>query len=290
MSKNIKILIDTSSGLLRREAESLGYEMIALPFLLDEKEYDDDKITLSEFYNKLREAKDIHTSQAPIATVVEKVDNLLKTCDHVIYFPITSGLSSAYNNSVVAFSEDKYKGKVTCIDHKTISVLERAMLIDVKKLLEKGFEPSDIKKLIEDNAKYNRIYITVDTLEYLKKGGRVSALSATIGNLLAIKPVLFSNGGKFEVIKKVRGLKLAENTIKELVMADFSDIFKDIDRKKIALGVAYTECKDEAISFKKASEDEFKTDMSFDELPSVIGCHIGAGAVAIGVYKHLDEC
>lgn len=288
MDKNIKILTDTSCGILRSEASKLGYEMIPLPFLLDEKEYNDDTISLSDFYNKLREAKNIHTSQAPIATVVETVDNLLKTCDHVIYLPITSGLSSAYNNACVAFSDDKYKRKVTCIDHKTISVLQRAMLSDVKKLLEKNVDPVDIKKKIEDNVKYNRIYITVDTLDYLQKGGRVSAISATIGNLLSIKPVLFSNGGKFEVIKKVRGLKLAENTIKELVSSDFDDIFKDVDRSKVALGVAYTECKDEAIKFKESAEETFKVDMSFDELPSVVGCHIGAGAVAIGVYRHLE--
>lgn len=286
----VKILTDTSSGLSRKEAESLGYELISLPFTLDEVEYDEDKLTKSEFYEKLKNSKEIHTSQAPIKDVTAVFDRLLEDNDHIIYLPITSGLSSAYDSIFpVIESNEEYSKRVTLIDHKTISVLQRGMLEDVKRLLEKGIEPKAIKEKLEANAKNNRIYIAVDTLEYLKKGGRVSALSAAVGSILNIKPILFSNGNKFEVIKKARGFKAAEDEIKNLVINDLKGIFKDEPIDKFQIGVAYTECKEEAEKFKEIMEEALNTKVVIDELSTVIGCHIGTGAVASAIYKRIDE-
>ena len=282
------ILTDTSCGISREETKRLGYEMIALPFLLDEVEYDEDKLTKKEFYEKLKNSNEIHTSQAPVKTVVETFDRLLKEYDNILYLPITSGLSSAYQ-SIIPIIEDEYKDKVIAVDHKTISVLQRAMLEDVVKCLDKGLDLMTIKQKLEANAKNNRIYIAVDTLEYLKKGGRVSALSAAVGNILNIKPILFSNGNKFDVVKKARGIKQAEDEIINLVKNDFEELFSGESIEHFKLGVAYTECVDEASKFKETVEETFKTNVFFDELSTVIGCHIGSGAVAAAIYKKLDE-
>lgn len=282
------ILTDTSCGISREESKALGYEMIALPFILDEEEYDEDKLTKSQFYEKLKQSKEIHTSQAPIEVVTETFDKLLAQYDNIVYLPITSGLSSAYQ-SILPIIDERYKEKVVAIDHKTISVLQRAMLRDVVKLLQKGLSLSELKKVIEANAKNNRIYIAVDTLEYLKKGGRVSALSAAVGNILNIKPILFSNGNKFEVIKKARGLKQAEEEMISLVSNDLNELFKGESVDKFDIGVAYTECFDEAEKFRTVMEETFKTDLIIDELSTVIGCHIGSGAIAAAIYKRIDE-
>lgn len=282
------ILTDTSCGIARDEAKALGYEMIALPFLLDEVEYDEDKLTKKEFYEKLKQSNDIHTSQAPIKTVIETFDKLLKEYDNILYLPITSGLSGSYQ-SILPIVEQDYKGKVVVVDHKTISVVQRAMLEDVAKCLKKGMDLLELKKKLEENAKNNRIYIAVDTLDYLKKGGRVSALSAAVGNILNIKPILFSNGNKFEVVKKARGLKQAEDEMVSLVSNDMKEFFGDEPIEKFKLGVAYTECLDEANKFKDVMTETFKTDIVLDELSTVIGCHIGTGAVAAAIYKKIDE-
>ena len=285
---NTAILTDTSCGISREEAKLLGYEMIALPFLLDEVEYDEDKLTKVEFYEKLKQSNDIHTSQAPIKMVVETFDRLLKEYDNILYFPITSGLSSSYQ-SILPIVEEEYKNRVFVVDHKTISVVERGLLEDVSRFLKEGMSPQDIKAKVEENAKNTRVYIAVDTLEYLRKGGRVSALSAAVGNILNIKPILFSNGNKFEVVKKARGLKQAEDEMVNFVANDFKEFFGNEPIEKFRLGVAYTECIDEAKKFKDVMTETFKTDIILDELSTVIGCHIGTGAVAAAIYKKIDE-
>lgn len=282
------ILTDTSCGISREETKSLGYEMIALPFLLDEVEYDEDKLTKKEFYKKLKQSKDIHTSQAPVKVVVETFDRLLKDYDKVLYFPITSGLSSSYQ-SILPIVEEEYKDNVLVVDHKTISVVQRGMLEDVSKMVKKGIDPMEIKTKVEANAKNTRVYIAVDTLDYLKKGGRVSALSAAVGNILNIKPILFSNGNKFEVVKKARGLKQAEDEMINLVSNDIKEFFGNEPIENFRIGVAYTECIEEATKFKNVVTETLKTDVAFDELSTVIGCHIGTGAVAAAIYKKINE-
>lgn len=284
---NIKILTDTSCGMSREEVKSLGYEMIALPFVIDEKEYDEDSIARDKFYELIKDANEIHTSQASLETLEKKLDEMLITCDHVIYLPITSGLSGSFQSANVLLSEDKYKDKVTIIDHRTISVLQKAMMSDVANLIKKGFAPKEIKEKIEANSGNHRIYIAVDTLDYLKKGGRVSALAATVGNLLSIKPILFSDGGKFDVVKKVRSIKAAEEAMIELTMNDYKERFSSEDISHFSVGSAYTKCIDEENKFVEMIKNAFGTDVMVEELPLVVGCHIGEGAVAMALYKHV---
>lgn len=285
----VKILTDTSCGISREEMKSLGIEMIALPFLIDDVEYDEDELTKDEFYKKLKAAKDVHTSSATMEEVIETIDNLMKDADVVMYFPITSGLSSSYYTGLTIAEKSRFKDKLIVVNHKTISVLQRFLLNDVLQLLKENVDPYRIKELAEENAKNNKIYIAVDTLEYLKKGGRMSSMSATIGTMLNIKPVLFSNGNKFEVVKKSRGFKAAEDDLIDFIKRDLNDHFKDTDIRDLSIGVAYTKCLDSAKVFKEKVENELKTNIILDELSAVIGCHIGEGALALAIYKKIYE-
>lgn len=286
----IKILTDTSCGLSYDEAKNLGYEMLPLPFMLDNVEYDDYNIEKNDFYDKLVKCQNVHTSMASIEIVMKKFDELLDDNDYVLYFPISSGLSSAYSSMLTIIdSEEKYENRIIPIDHKTISVLQTEMLKDVTKMIEKNIEPKKIKELIEENAKNNRIYISVESLEYLKKGGRLNPLVATIGNLLSIKPILFSNGGQFDVIRKTRSVKMAEDEIKDLISKDIKDYFNNMDIEEFSLGVAYTKNEDEAREYQKRMKEYFSTDLDLKELPMIVGCHIGPGSIAMGLYKRINE-
>ena len=284
----IAILTDTSLGIPKEEVKSLGYEIFALPFVLDEVEYDELNLSKKDFYEKLKSSKNVHTSQAPLNVVTDTFDRLLKDYDKVLYFPITSGLSSAYE-SILPIVEEEYKDKVVVFDHKTISVLQRGMLEDVTRLLKKGESIERIKEKVEANGCNNRIYIAVDDLENFKKGGRVDAFSAAIGSILNIKPILFSNGNKFEVVKKARGIKQAEEEIKNLIQNDLNELFPGVPKEKFKLGVAYTECLEEASKFKDFLEKNFSVAICMDELSAVIACHVGPGAVASAIYRKLDE-
>lgn len=286
----IKILTDTSCGLSYKEAEKLGYEMLPLPFVLDNVEYDDYNIDKAEFYEKLMKCQNVHTSMASIESVMKKFDELLLENDYVLYLPISSGLSSGYASMLTIIdSEEKYKDRVIPIDHKTISVLQRAMLEDVTKMIESGVEPKKIKEIVEDNAKNNRIYISVESLEYLKKGGRLNPLVAAIGNLLSIKPILFSDGGQFDVIRKTRSVKMAEDEIRDLIDKDIKEFFGNIDIEKFSIGIAHTNNEKEAEEYGERMVEHFGTKMNLDELPMIVGCHIGPGSIAMGLYKRVNE-
>ena len=283
-----RILIDTSSGLSLDDCKSLGYEIIGLPFLLDDIEYDDLKLGKDIFYEKLESANKINTSQAGIEQVISKIRDMLKTCDEILYLPITSGLSSAYNSGVVISNEKEFEGKVFCVDHRTISVPEKRLLEDINKLLEKGYSAKEIKKIIEEQAK-NNIWIVVDNFNYLKKGGRVSGVVATIGNILNIKPILFSDGGKFSVVRKDRALIKSLDTMLSLVDECLGD-----DVSKIgslwSLDVAYTVNLDLAKTMQLKMSEKYNLPIEnvyVEELPQVVACHTGPNTIGTALYKHI---
>lgn len=286
--KKIKIVIDTSAGIYKKECEEEGYELIGLPFILDDIEYNDLTISESEFFDKLETSSKIHTSQATIESVIGELKNVLKTCDEVLYFPITSGLSSSYNTGMLIAESDEFKGKVFCVDHRTISVPERRLLLDVKKMIEAGMDAMAIKRKVESESK-NDIWIVVDNFNYLKKGGRVDAVTATIGNILNIKPILYSNGGKFSAVKKERSIKNAFDS-----MLDFVDKVIDSDNSKFGneyvLDVAYTKNIDLAREMKQKMHDRFNIPLDniyIGMLPQVVACHTGPNTIGAALYKNI---
>lgn len=284
-----KVLIDTSSGLTSNECKELNCEIVGLPFMLDDVEYDDLKIDGYEFYEKLKNSNKIHTSQAAIDLVANKLREMLGTCDEVLYLPITSGLSSAYNSGVLIAGEKEFLGKVYCVDHRTISVPEKRLLEDINKLLKKGFTAKEIKNIVEKNEK-NHIWIVVDNFDYLKKGGRVSGMVATIGNILNIKPILYSDGGKFEVVRKDRSISKALDTMLTLVDEALDNDFSKLGTA-YALDVAYTKNLDLANEMKEKIHNKYNIPLDkiyCVELPKVVGCHTGPNTIGTALSKFLS--
>ena len=287
-AKRVKILIDTSSGLTVKDCKKYGFEIIGLPFLLDDAEYNDLSIGESEFFDKLKVASKINTSQASIECVTEKLREMLKTCDEVLYLPITSGLSSAYNTGMLIASDDEFKGKVYCVDHRTISVPERRLLLDLKRLVDSGMSAESIKDKIERETK-NDIWIVVDNFDYLKKGGRVDAVTATIGNILSIKPILYSNGGKFSAVKKERTIKNSFDS-----MLDFVDKVIDNDygkfKSEYCLDVAYSKNIDLANEMKEKMHERYGIELDniyVGMLPQVVACHTGPNTIGAALYRFI---
>lgn len=287
----IKIVTDISCGLSFEEANDLGYEMIPIPFIIDGVEYDDTNIDHDEFYEKLKNAKEVHTSQASIDKLIYSFDTLLESNDEILYFPITSGLSSSYATAIsIINSEEKYKDRIKVVNHRTISVTQREMLNDVKRLINSGYNATQIKNMIEENAGNISVYISLETLTYLQKGGRLNIVVATVGNLLNIRPILYSDGGKFNMAQKARTLNKAYDMMNDLVSKDIKNKFSNIDKSKLSFGVAYTNCFDKAKEYKENVKKFFNIDnVIIDELPSAVSCHIGSGAIALAVYKKIDE-
>lgn len=286
------VVTDNGAGFREDEIKKLGIKVLPLRFFIDNVEYKETDLSTDEFFDKLKNAKDIQTSQPTIYEVEDTFDSLLKTYEHIIYVPMSSGLSGVFSTGVAISENEKYKNRITVIDSKTISVIQKFVVIDILDMVNKKLNPIDIKCKIENNNKNASIYIMVDTLEYLKKGGRVSPLVATVGSLLHIKPIMSTGGGPFDVSKKERTVQNAKNTMLDLIYADMKQKFGCTEFAKYSLGIAYTKNIDEAMDFKSKVIDrfgQFRSEIPVDPLSSFIACHIGPNSLGIGIYKHLDE-
>lgn len=286
------VVTDNGAGFREEEIKSLGIKVLPLRFFIDNIEYTETDLSTDEFFDKLKNAKDIQTSQPIVAEVEDTFDDLLKSYEHIIYVPMSSGLSGAYSTGEALSENEKYKNKITVIDAKAISVTQRFVVYDILEMVKNNLNPKDIKNKIESNNKNTSIYIMVDTLEYLKKGGRVSPLVATVGGLLHIKPIMYTGGGPFDVSKKERTVHNAKNTILDLIYNDMKEKFGSIDANNYSIGIAYTKNLDEAVDLKQKVIErfgKFKNDIPVDPLSSFIACHIGPNTLGVGIYKNLDE-
>ena len=193
----IAIMTDSNSGITQSQAKELGLYVLPMPFTIDGKDYFEDiNLTQKEFYEKLREGSDISTSQPSPEAVTDMWDMLLKEYDQVVHIPMSSGLSGSFQTARM-LSED-YEGKVEVVNNQRISVTQRQSVLDAKKLAENGMDAGQIREKLEKEKFESSIYITVDTLKYLKKGGRITPAAAALGTLLRIKPVLQIQGEKLD--------------------------------------------------------------------------------------------
>ncbi|MDO5564758.1 MAG: DegV family protein [Eubacteriales bacterium] len=288
----IGILTDSSCGIKSEEAKDLGIQVISIPFSIDDKEYFEDvNITTEDFFRKINSTSIIHTSQPSIETVTSKWDEMLKENDIIFYMPITSGLSSSCNTANILSEEDEYKGKVFVISCEKISITLRFALQDLKRMIELNYPPNKIKEIMEQNCKNSSIYIMVSDLTYLEKGGRLNPLFAKLGNILKIKPILFSSGGKFGVFEKARTLQKTKEIIMDAMESDMKNKFNDQDLSHFSVGVAHTQNEDEAQIFRLEMANRFKktnTQIPVDELSLVVSCHIGPGSLAGAIYKNIN--
>ena len=281
---NVAIMTDSNSGITQRLAKELGIYVLPMPFYIDGQLYYED-ITLSqeEFYHKLEHDAEISTSMPATGDVMDMWDKLLKDYDEVVHIPMSSGLSSFCHTSM-SLAQD-YEGKVYVVDNQRISVTQRRSVEVALKMAEKGVCAQGIVSALMDDKMESSIYITVDTLKYLKKGGRITPAAAALGTVLNLKPVLQIQGEKLDAFAKVRGIKAAKKKMLEAIDKDLSSRFAG---QKVNIDIAYTCSEEDAavwVDEVKAKFPEYVEDMHVDKLSLSVSCHIGAGSVAITCTK-----
>ena len=282
------IITDSNSGITQSEAEKLGIAVVPMPVLIDgELFYEDLTLTQEQFYEKLKSDANVSTSQPNPLDVGEYWVKALKENDAVIYIPMSSGLSETCRTlQHHAETEECFKGKVFVVDNQRISVTQRQSVMDAIKLAEEGKSAQEIYKFLMDTKMQSSIYIMVDTLKYLKKGGRLTPAVAAIGTLLKIKPVLQIQGEKLDQYAKVRKISDAKTTMINAVKRDLETRFKDLYKQgKINLCRAQTDSSEESEKFRQEVAEEFQDlEIAFvDPLSLSISCHIGPGALALTV-------
>lgn len=283
MSK-IAVVTDSNAGITQTEAKEMkDVYVVPMPFMIDGEEYFEDiSLTQEQFYQKLTEDAEISTSQPSIGYITDLWEKLLKEYDYIVHIPMSSALSMSCETAQ-NFAKD-YDGKVVVVDNKRISITLKQSCVDALTLAKQGKSADEIKKILEETSLDSSIYIMVDTLKYLKKGGRITPTAAAIGTLLKIKPVLQIQGGKLDSYAKVLNDKVARIKMIEAIKKDLKERFSDLREKgEIDLMVAYTNCREKAEDFAMQIRKEIP-DLNLtyvNPLSLSVACHIGSGALAV---------
>ena len=287
MSK-VVIVTDSNSGITQAEAKELDVVVMPMPFYINEEMfYEDIDLTQEQFYERLAEGGDIKTSMPLVGDVTDKWDELLKEYDEIVHIPMSSGLSSSCETAYM-LSQD-YDGKVQVVNNQRISVTMRQSVMDAKAMADAGKSAEEIKEILEEEKFNSSIYIMVDTLEYLKKGGRITPAAAALGTLLKLKPVLQIQGEKLDAFAKARTVKQAKSIMIEAMKADFEKRFDSPDGAKMNLEMAYTFDKEAAEAFRAEVQEAFpNNEIIMNPLSLSVSCHIGPGALAIACSKKIN--
>lgn len=282
----IAIVTDSNSGITQDEGRSLGVFVLPMPFYINEVMYLEG-ITLSqeEFYERLQKDETISTSQPSPGEVCGMWDNLLKEYDEIVHIPMSSGLSASCETAM-GLARD-YDGKVQVVDNQRISVTQRQSVLDALALVKAGKNAAEIREILEAEKLESSIYITLETLKYLKKGGRITPAAAAIGTVLNLKPVLQIQGDKLDAYSKVRGKKQAKRVMLKAMKEDLDTRFAEYVKKgEMCLQMAYTGNQEEAEEFKKEVQEMFpELEIHMDPLSLSVACHIGHGALAVACSK-----
>lgn len=285
----VAIVTDSNSGLTQRQGEKAGVYVLPMPFMMGgETYYEDISLTQEHFYEKLKEGIEISTSQPSPGDIIDLWNKLLKEYDEVVHIPMSSGLSSSCETARM-LAED-FDGKVEVVNNQRISVTQRQSVLEAKAMAEKGMTAAEIRKRLEETKMDSTIYITLDTLEYLKKGGRITPAAALLGTFLRLKPVLTIQGEKLDAFAKARTTKQAKSMMIAAVKKDMEERFKDAEGRNSHLFVAHTHNEAAALEFKRELEEVFPHtgDIYVDNLSLSVSCHIGPGALAVACSKKLD--
>lgn len=288
MSK-VAIVSDTNSGISREEAEKFGISIVPMPFFINGDTYYEGKnLTQSQFYEKLRDGSDVSTSMPSVGSLTDTWDELLKEYDEIVHIPMSSGLSSSCETATMVAGD--YDGKVVVVNNQRISITLKQAVYDAKNLADKGKNAAEIKEILEREKFESSIYIMVDTLAYLKKGGRITPAAAALGTLLRLKPVLQIQGEKLDAFAKARTVKQAKNIMIEAMKNDFANRFHDPEGKNMHLAMAYTYDLEAAEAFREEVRAVFPDrEIVLDPLSLSVSCHIGPGALAIACSKKIPE-
>lgn len=278
---SVAILADTNSGICPEEAEKIGVFVLPMPFYInDELFYEGVNLSQEDFFKKQAEGAKITTSMPLVGDLTDKWDEILKDYDELVYIPMSSGLSSSC--STANLISDDYDGRVQVVDNKRISVTQKLSVYEAKALADKGKSAKEIKDYLEEHSHESTIYIMVDTLEYLKKGGRLTPAVAAIGTLFHIKPVLQIQGDKLDSFAKVRTIKQAKQVMMDQIAKDQAERFHDKEGKECVISMAHTMNRKEIEAFRDEALERFPDrQIMIAPLSLSIACHIGPGSIAI---------
>lgn len=284
--RKIAIVTDSNSGITQDEGRKLGISVLPMPFYINEAMYLEG-VTLSqeEFYERLKKDEPISTSQPNPGEVCGLWDTLLKEYDEIVHIPMSSGLSASCETAM-GLARD-YDGKVQVVDNQRISVTQKQSVMDALTLVQAGKSAAEIREILEAERRESSIYITLETLKYLKKGGRITPAAAAIGTVLNLKPVLQIQGDKLDAYSKVRGKKQAKRVMLKAMKEDFDSRFAEYAKRgEMCLEMAYTGNQEEAEEFKKEVQEMFPDyEIQMDPLSLSVACHIGYGALAVACSK-----
>lgn len=288
MSK-VAVITDSNSGITQSQARELGIYVLPMPFFInDETYFEDISLTQEQFYEMLQGGADIHTSQPSPESVMQLWDEVLKEYDEIVHIPMSSGLSGSCQSAIMLAQE--YEGKVQVVNNQRISVTQRQSALDAKLLASKGMSAQEIKNFLEEDKFNSSIYIMLDTLYYLKKGGRITPAAAALGTLLRLKPVLQIQGEKLDAFAKARttnqGKSIMINAIKNDIENRFGGMTED---KHIWLEIAHTANAEAAEAYKAEILEQFPGyDIHIDPLSLSVACHIGPGALAFACCRKIE--
>lgn len=284
---DIVVVTDSNSGMTQEEAEKLGVVVLPMPFFInDNVHYEGIDLSQEEFFRLLAEDANVSTSQPSPGDVMDLWNKLLKEYDEIVYIPMSSGLSASCATALALAAD--FEGSVFVVDNKRISITQYQSVLDARALAGAGYTGAQIKEILEKDAMEASIYLMVDTLKYLKKGGRVTPAAAMIGTVLNLKPVLTIQGDKLDAFAKVRGVKQAKKVMLEAMKKDMETRFAEPLKKGLmSLMISYTYGQDEAVRIWMEEVQAAFPDMKIfgSPLSLSVACHTGPGIIAIGCSK-----
>ena len=286
MSK-VAVITDSNSGITQSQAKEMGIFVLPMPFFINEETYFEDiSLTQEQFYEMLKGGAEIHTSQPSPDSVMQLWDEVLKEYDEIVHIPMSSGLSSSCQSAIMLAQD--YEGKVQVVNNQRISVTQRQAALDAKLLVSKGMSALEIKNFLEEDKFNSSIYIMLDTLYYLKKGGRITPAAAALGTILRLKPVLQIQGEKLDAFAKARTVSQGKSIMINAIRNDMEKRFGGARADNIWLQIAYTYDLAAAEQLKAEVLEAFPGfDVHVDPLSLSVACHIGPGALAVACCKRL---
>lgn len=281
--EKIAVMTDSNSGITKEEAEKYHIHILPMTFFVDGKEcIEGISMSEEEFFDGMRQGYTVSTTQPSLAQLSDLWDELLKTHDKIIHIPMSKALSGGYSSAVMLSGD--YDGRVVVADSRRISVTQRSAAIEATRLAKKGVSAEEIKTRLEEMSLEASIYITVETLEYLKRGGRIRSAEALAGEILNIRPVIQVKGGLLEPYCKVRGRKRAKKEMEDAVLHDGKALMEKHGADKVELYIAHADAREEAEEWREKIEKLFPGKKAYlASLPMSICCHVGPGTIGVGV-------
>ena len=290
--KKIAIMTDSNSGITQKEAAGLGISVLPMPFMINDATYFEDiNLTQDRFYEFLENDAVVSTSQPSPDSLIHMFHKLLAEYDEVVHIPMSSGLSGSCQTACMLAQEPEFDGKVFVVNNQRISVTQTQSVLDAVELAKKGYDGAQIKKILEEDKFNSSIYIMLDTLFYLKKGGRITPAAAALGTLLKLKPVLQIQGEKLDAFAKARTKSAGKSMMLQAIKNDIENRFGGFDesaKERVTLHIAYTKDAEETELWKQEVMEAFPGfRLKMAPLSLSVACHIGPGALALACTRNL---